>query len=144
MAVDGTYHITINTPMGPQKATLVLETKDGTLSGSMDSAMGLATFTGGTVNGNEATWESELKTPIGMMKFENKAVVDGDKISGMAKAPMGSLKFEGTRAGSSRRFFDGISKRPGPEERERQEALPHRCPSPHADPRLREGFGDCF
>ena len=79
MAVDGTYHITINTPMGPQKATLILETKDGTLSGSLDSAMGLAKFAGGTVNGNEATWESKLKTPIGMMKFENTAVVDGTR-----------------------------------------------------------------
>jgi len=98
MAVEGTYKVMIKTPMGAKKSTIILELIGATLSGSVDGPGGLSEFTDGTVNGNEAKWAASGKTPFGMMKFEFTAVVDGDKISGVAKARMGSSKFEGTRA----------------------------------------------
>ena len=40
MAIDGTYKIEIDTPMGKQEATLTLKTAGDKLSGTAESAYG--------------------------------------------------------------------------------------------------------
>jgi len=97
MAIDGTYNITIHTPIGDQKVKLTLKTLGNTLSGTSESSMGVTTFTG-TVNGNEVKWTDNATTPMGSLKIDMKGRVEGDKISGQAVSAFGPAPFDGTRS----------------------------------------------
>jgi hypothetical protein len=98
MSVDGSWNITLKTPMGAQSATLVLTTDGGTLSGQMQSPLGNIDLTDGTVDGGSLTWKAAMTSPM-PMTLEFTATVDGDAIAGEAKlGAMGSAPFEGTRA----------------------------------------------
>ena len=100
MAVDGTYNIEIDTPMGKQTAKLTLKADGGALSGSVDSSMGgLQEFSGGTVDGDKVAWSMEISGPMGKMNLEYQGTVTGDEISGEVKAgSFGTSAFKGTRA----------------------------------------------
>jgi hypothetical protein len=98
MAVDGTYNIEIDTPMGKQSSKLTLKTSGGALSGSMDSPFGTLEFSDGTVSGDQVAWNMEVSGPMGNIKLEYTGKVAGDDISGEVKAGgFGSSPFKGTR-----------------------------------------------
>lgn len=97
MAVDGTYNITMNTPIGSQQAKLTLKSDGNTLNGIYESMMGAEEFSGGTVDGNRCEWNATAKTPMGPLKMKISATVDGDKISGQAVSPFGTSTFEGSK-----------------------------------------------
>ncbi len=97
MAIDGTYKIEIDTPMGKQEATLTLKTSGGKLTGTADSAFGKSDFTG-TVKGNEVAWDTEISSPMGQMKLEYTGKISGNDISGEVKAGnFGSSPFKGKK-----------------------------------------------
>jgi hypothetical protein len=97
MAIDGTYKIELETPMGKQEATLTLKTDGDKLSGAADSMMGKQEFTG-TVNGDALAWTMDITSPMGDMKLEYTAKVTGDDIAGEVKAgTFGSSPFKGKR-----------------------------------------------
>jgi hypothetical protein len=99
MAVDGKYDVTMNTPMGAQKATLEFVTEGSKLSGKMSSMMGAIEFEG-IADGNNLTWTANAKTPMGDMAVECSAVLEGDALSGEAKmGTFGTASFTGTRTG---------------------------------------------
>jgi len=98
MAVDGTYEITIDTPMGAQSLTLTLKTEGGALSGKIDSPMGAQEFSGGSISGDDISWNMEIESPMGKMNLEYKGKVTGDDITGEIKAgDFGSSPFKGKR-----------------------------------------------
>ena len=98
MAIDGTYTITIHTPIGDQEAKLVLKTDGDTLTGTSESAMtGVSEIEDGRVNGNELTWTENVKTPMGPLTLNVTVTVDGDKISGQVNTPFGPSPLEGSR-----------------------------------------------
>ena len=99
MAIDGTYNIEIDTPMGRQSAKLTLKTDGNSLSGTMESSFGANEFSGGTVTGDEVAWSMDIKGPMGEMKLEYQGTVTGNDIAGEVKAGnFGSSPFKGTRA----------------------------------------------
>jgi hypothetical protein len=97
MSVDGTWNITVNSPMGAQKSTLTLKSDGGTLTGSASGAQGSQDIQNGKVDGNNVSWSMPITVPM-PMTLEFTGVVDGDKISGNVKAgSFGSFPFSGTR-----------------------------------------------
>lgn len=99
MAVDGTYNVEIDTPMGKQESKLTLKTDGDALSGTMESPMGTIEFSGGKVNGDDISWEMEISSPMGNMNLEYNLKVSGDDISGEVKAgSFGSSPLKGKRA----------------------------------------------
>jgi hypothetical protein len=97
MAIDGTYKIEIDTPMGKQEATLTLKTAGDKLSGTTESMMGKTDFTG-TVKGDIVTWDMDISSPMGQMKLEYTGKVTGNDISGEVKAGnFGSSPFKGKK-----------------------------------------------
>ena len=54
MTVDGTWNLTIDTPMGERKSTLVLRSAGNTLEGSQSAEGQSADIFEGTVAGNDA------------------------------------------------------------------------------------------
>jgi hypothetical protein len=98
MAVDGTYQIEIDTPMGKQESKLTLKTAGGKLSGTIESPFGTTDFSGGTVTGNEVAWNMEISSPMGKMALGYKGKVAGNAISGEVKAgDFGTSPFKGKK-----------------------------------------------
>ena len=93
MAVDGTYDITVPTPMGDQTSRLVLKTSDGTVTGTM----GTDALIDAKVNGNEAQWTKMEATPMGDLKLEFKVTIDEDKVTGEVQTPFGPNPVTGIR-----------------------------------------------
>ncbi len=97
-SADGTWKVTMNTPMGAQAVELVLVTDGNALSGSMKSPMGGQDFSGGTCDGDKLEWAVDMTQPM-PMKLEFKATVEGDSIGGNVKmGAFGDAAFNGTRA----------------------------------------------
>jgi hypothetical protein len=97
MAVDGTYNLTIDTPMGKQEAKLVMKASGNKLTGTMENDMGKNDITG-TVKGNDVSWEMELNSPMGNMKLEFTGKLTGVEIAGEVKiGTFGTSQFTGRK-----------------------------------------------
>ncbi len=98
MSVDGTWNVTLQTPMGAQAGTLTFATDGGTLTGEMGGAQGDPALEGGTCDGTDLPRGVNMTSPM-PIKVEATATVDGDSISGEAKlGAFGTATFEGSRA----------------------------------------------
>ncbi len=98
MSADGSWKVTMNTPMGAQEATLTLATSGGDLTGKMSGPQGEIELTEGTANGDELSWKAAIAQPM-PMTLEFSAKVDGDAIAGDVKlGAFGSATFSGARA----------------------------------------------
>ncbi len=99
MAVDGTYNVEIDTPMGKQESKLKLKTDGDKVGGTMESSMGNMEFSGGKVSGDDVTWEMEIESPMGKMNLAYNIKISGDDVSGEVKAgDFGSSPLKGKRA----------------------------------------------
>ena len=82
MAADGTWNLTMNTPMGERRSTLTLSTSGGTLTGKLAGEDGGSVdIQEGKLAGNAASWKANIKNPM-PLTLEFRGTVDGDKISG--------------------------------------------------------------
>jgi len=99
MAVDGTWKLTVNTPMGVQESTLTISASGATLTGTQTAGSSEGrTIEDGTVNGNNISWKASITRPMALT-LEFSAAVDGDKMSGSVKlGPFGKQAFSGARA----------------------------------------------
>jgi hypothetical protein len=97
MAIDGTYNIEVDTPMGKMESKLTFKTKGNVLTGKAESQMGSLDFTG-KVNGNQFSWETDVEGPMGKMHLTYTGKVAGNDISGEVKAgDFGSSPFKGKK-----------------------------------------------
>lgn len=97
MSVDGSWNVTLSTPMGPQSFEADLRTDGNALSGTMHSPLGSMDISG-TVNGNTLQWSVDLDKPM-PITVDFDVAVDGDAMRGNAKLGMfGSGDVTGTRA----------------------------------------------
>jgi hypothetical protein len=99
MAVDGTYNITMNTPMGARPATLTLATDGPALSGAFSSERGEQKLDSGEVSGDDVKFSMMFAGAMGDMKLDFAGKVDGDSIGGSVQfGAFGSGTWEGKRA----------------------------------------------
>jgi len=99
MAADGTWNVTMNTPMGAQEVTLVLATSGDVLSGSIEGGpLGKVDISDGTISEEALASKVAVTQPMAMtLGFTGK--VAGDEISGdVSLGSFGSATFSGTRA----------------------------------------------
>jgi hypothetical protein len=92
MTVDGTWTIKFRTPGGEREAKLVVKTDGTLLQGTFDGAP----LDDGRVDGTAVTFSAKLTTPF-KVKIKCAADVDGDTITGKAKAAIMTIPFAGTR-----------------------------------------------
>lgn len=98
MSADGTWNITMNTPMGAQNGTLTLAIDGDTLSGNMSGPQGKLELSDGKVEGDTYSWNAAMTSPM-PITLEFSAKVDADEISGDVKlGAFGTSTFSGTRA----------------------------------------------
>jgi hypothetical protein len=95
---DGSWNLTVSTPMGPQAGTVELASEGATLTGSTTNNGETVEIRDGTVEGNTASWLADVTKPF-PMTLTFKVTADGDSLSGTAQAgafPPGALT--GSRA----------------------------------------------
>jgi len=98
MSVDGTWNLTMETPMGERRSTLTLSTSGGTLTGKQEAEGNTTEIADGTVNGNSASWKVSITNPM-PLTLTFSGTVDGNSMTGSADTGMfGSFAFQGTRA----------------------------------------------
>jgi hypothetical protein len=97
-SADGTWNVTMNSPMGAQSMTLTLATNGSELSGKLAGPQGEMEFTGGTVDGDNLAWTVSIDQPM-KMDIATTATVDGDTLTGESKlGSFGTAQLSGTRA----------------------------------------------
>jgi hypothetical protein len=99
MAVDGTWKLTVNTPMGAQDSTLVISSSGATLTGTQSAGSSEGRpIDDGKVSGNTISWKASITRPM-PMTLEFSGTVQGDKLDGSVKLGMfGTAPFTGVRA----------------------------------------------
>jgi hypothetical protein len=98
MAVDGTWNLTMQTPMGERRATLVAASQGGTLTGKQSGDGASTDVFDGAVNANDVSWKISITNPM-PLTLQFTGTVDGDKMSGkMSAGALGSWPFSGVRA----------------------------------------------
>jgi len=97
MAVDGTWNLTMDTPMGERASTLTVKAVGGTLEGTQSAEGQTAGIVDGAVDGNNVRWKVSITQPM-PLTLEFAATVDGDAMSGTVQLGMfGSSPFRATR-----------------------------------------------
>ena len=98
MAIDGTWEITVNSPMGAQQVKLELAAQGGALTGTQHAQGKSQPVTNGKADGNTLSWSANITSPM-PMTLEFSGAVEGDAIKGMVKAgAFGSFPFNGSRS----------------------------------------------
>jgi hypothetical protein len=98
MAVDGTWKVVIQSPMGAQEGTLALTAQGGTLSGTLKGPGTSMEIENGKVNGDKASWSGKVKQPF-PMNLEFAVTVSGDEMKGeVTAAGLGAAPLTGKRA----------------------------------------------
>jgi hypothetical protein len=85
VSIDGSWEITVQTPMGPQTSKLEFKSDGSGLTGSQSGGGQQTDIYEGSVDGDSATWKIDVKQPFPMTVTFN-AKVDGQSISGTAQA----------------------------------------------------------
>ena len=97
MSADGTWKLSMQTPLGDRKATLTLANAGGALTGKLTGEEGNTTdIYEGKLDGNAASWKADIKSPM-PLTLSFTSTVDGDKMSGNVSAAVGSWPFSGTK-----------------------------------------------
>jgi hypothetical protein len=98
MAVDGTWELTMQTPMGERTSTLVVTSAGGTLTGTQTAEGNSAPIADGVASGNAVGWTVAVTNPMPLTLTFN-GTVDGDKMAGdMNISGFGSWPYSGSRA----------------------------------------------
>lgn len=96
-SLEGTYKAIIKTPMGTQEATFVYHVEGSVLTGTISALGNTVEIEKGRATEDGFTHQYKMKGPMGKIKVKVEGKVDGDKLIGNLKTPMGSIPFEGTR-----------------------------------------------
>ena len=98
MSVEGTWIISIKTPMGDREARVTLNPDGDALTGQMTGEGNSVDIENGKIENGRATWDSPVKEPMPLtLSFDVAA--DGDTIEGTVKfGSFGKADISGTRA----------------------------------------------
>jgi hypothetical protein len=98
MSADGTWKLSMQTPIGERKSTLALKSAGSAVTGKLTGEEGNSTdIFEGTVSGDRVSFKAAIKNPM-PLTLEFSAAVTGDKMSGNVSASgVGSWPFSGTR-----------------------------------------------
>ena len=98
MAIDGTWKIAMETPLGTREASLQLQASGGTLTGKMSGEAGSTDIYDGSVSGNQGSFKVDITQPM-PLTLEFSVTADGDALSGSVKLGMfGNAPVTGARA----------------------------------------------
>jgi hypothetical protein len=98
MALDGTYNLTMQTPMGNREVKLELASAGTDLSGSFAGPQGNAPLTG-SVNADAFNFSLTFTGAMGPMELKFEGKQDGENLAGTVQfGAFGSGPFTATKA----------------------------------------------
>ena len=97
MSVDGTWNLTVQSPMGEEKSVLTLTLDGERLSGTISGAEGTSDLKQAKLAGNVVSWNTGIASPM-PLTLEFSGMVEGDAMAGQVKLGMfGNAPFTGAR-----------------------------------------------
>ena len=85
MSVEGTWDLTISTPIGRIEAVVELRREQGVLTGSADGAGEQVPLHDIVLDGDHLTWRQAITKPL-RLNLDFAVTVDGDHLTGTSKA----------------------------------------------------------
>lgn len=98
--LNGTYNITLRSPLGPRHGTLTLLQQDLALSGSFDVLASHNEFEHGCVQGNQFSFTAEMHTLLGNKSIAVTGFLEGDALVGFLTVALKQFPFTGIRSSS--------------------------------------------
>jgi hypothetical protein len=98
MAIDGSWNVTMQSPMGPRPGKATFTAAGNDLSGTFGGDAGAVPLTG-SVDGGNVKWSATVPGPMGEMNLQFSGALDGDNISGSVQfGALASGTFTAVRA----------------------------------------------
>ena len=98
MAIDGTWNLKLQTPMGERPVTVRVTAAGAALSGALVGAAGESPLMDGSMDGAKVAWSTMFTGAMGEMKLDFAGTLDGDAIIGTVQfGAFGSGTFSGTK-----------------------------------------------
>jgi hypothetical protein len=95
--LNGTFTITLLTPIGPQNGILTFADERGILSGSI-RAMGVTNpFRNGKINGNSFEFSGTLNAGFINLRYNAKGTIVGNTLKAVVTTNSGTFQISGTR-----------------------------------------------
>lgn len=98
MSINGTWNLTLSSPLGAQSAVLVLEEAAGAWQGTLTGKGDPAPLAGLAIDGSNLQFSADADTPVGRLNLAFTGVATDDAISGKYSTPFGAFDFSGSRA----------------------------------------------
>jgi hypothetical protein len=98
MSITGSWHLTLNSPLGDQSALLDVTETGGALQATLTGKGDPTPAQSFAWNGTEVSFAADADTPVGRLNLAFSGTVEGDKLSGKYQTPFGGFDFTGTRA----------------------------------------------
>ena len=99
--MTGTWTISVNTGNDQIPGTLQLQQQGASLSGSLQSALGGAQISSGTVEGGGFRFSATVQVGGQSLDVTFNGTVSGNQMSGTVTTPQGDASFTGTRPGGN-------------------------------------------
>lgn len=95
--IDGSWDVTVKSPMGDQKSTLTVQTSGDSFTGNMSGPMGSSDISG-KADGDTITFQQAITVPM-PLTLDFTVTAEGDQVTGTVGAgAFGSFPLTGARA----------------------------------------------
>jgi hypothetical protein len=95
--MNGTFKVSLSTPMGVKNGTISFLDNNGVLSGSLRALGKENPFRNGKANGNTFEFNGSLKIGFGEIEYVANGTITGDALLATAKTKFGLMKINGSR-----------------------------------------------
>ncbi|MFJ9036883.1 hypothetical protein ACIRF8_09895 [Streptomyces sp. NPDC102406] len=85
MSVEGTWNLSVSTPIGTTEAVVELRERHGNLTGTAHGAGEVVPLSDIVLNGDRLTWKQAITKPV-RLNLAFDVTVDGDTLRGTSKA----------------------------------------------------------
>lgn len=97
MAIEGTYEAKVKAPTGTIEMSFTLAVEGDELTGTVKSKKEEGPFRNGVVDGDEFSFDFDMKAPLGKANATLKGKVEGDDVNGFLTTPLGTIGYSGQR-----------------------------------------------
>lgn len=95
--LDGTYKLSLNTPIGPLSGNIRLYTNGNNVQGILETMGMKSNFNGSKLSNDKCQFSGNLNTPMGKLNYNATCTVAGNKLELDVATSQGSFKLEGIR-----------------------------------------------
>lgn len=97
--MNGTFNVTLRTPIGPKNGIITFVDKGGILNGSIRTMGSTNLFENGKISDNLFEFSGILNAGFITFRYTAKGAIDGDTINAAATTNYGTFQIKGIRAG---------------------------------------------